>query len=69
MPRSARVAPGGLLFHVLNRRVGRRRLFEKDGDYEAFERIVAETRESRRMRICANPVRLNLCNGDGVTAM
>ena len=53
MPRSARVAPGGLLFHVLNRGVGLRCLFEKDGDYEAFERIVAETRESRRMRICA----------------
>lgn len=42
-----------MLFHVLNRGVGRRRLFEKDGDYEAFERIVEETRESRPMRICA----------------
>jgi putative transposase len=42
-----------MLFHVLNRGVGRMRLFEKDGDYEAFERIVEETRESRPMRICA----------------
>ena len=41
------------MFHVLNRGVGRMRLFEKDGDYEAFERIVEETRESRPMRICA----------------
>ena len=42
-----------MLFHVLNRGVGRRRLFEKDGDYEAFECVVDETRESRPMRICA----------------
>jgi hypothetical protein len=36
MPRTARQAPGGTVFHVLNRGVGRMRLFEKDGDYEAF---------------------------------
>ena len=28
MPRTARQAPGGALFHVLNRGVGRMRLFE-----------------------------------------
>ena len=53
MPRSARVAPGGMVFHVLNRGVGRMRLFDKEGDYEAFERIVEETQETRPMRICA----------------
>ena len=52
MPRSARVAPGGMVFHVLNRGVGRMRLFHKDGDYQAFEDIVAETLEKRPMRIC-----------------
>ncbi len=43
MPRTARVTPGGMVFHVLNRAVGRRRLFDKEGDYDAFERIIAET--------------------------
>jgi hypothetical protein len=27
MPRTARVAPGGMVFHVLNRGVGRMQLF------------------------------------------
>ena len=53
MPRAARQAPGGMVFHVLNRGVGRMRLFEKDADYAAFERILAETLEVRPMRICA----------------
>jgi len=42
-----------MVFHVLNRGVGRRRLFEKDADYGAVERIMAETLEVRPMRICA----------------
>ena len=33
---------GGLAYHVLNRAVGRSRLFEKDSDYKAFERVLAE---------------------------
>ena len=40
-----------MLFHVLNRGVGRMRLFLKDADFEAFERIVEQTLESRPMRI------------------
>lgn len=53
MPRTARVAPGGTAFHVLNRGVGRRRLFSKDADYAAFEGILAKTLETRPMRISA----------------
>ena len=30
MPRVARLAPGGMVFHVLNGGVGRMTLFEKD---------------------------------------
>jgi len=41
MPRTARKAPGGMIFHVLNRRVGRAALFNKDEDYAAFERVMA----------------------------
>src|SRR5262245_40140200 len=53
MPRAARIVPGGFLYHVLNRGVGRSRLFDKDSDYAAFEQILAETLETRAMRICA----------------
>jgi hypothetical protein len=41
----------GLVYHVLNRGVGRRTLFEKDGDFLAFEKVVAETLRTCRMRI------------------
>lgn len=53
MPRSARVAPGGMVFHVINRGVGRMRLFSKPKDYDAFEEIIEETLRRRPMRICA----------------
>jgi hypothetical protein len=42
MPRTAPVALGGLVFHVLNRGVARMQLFEKRGDYRAFERVLRE---------------------------
>jgi putative transposase len=53
MPRTARVAPGGMVFHVLNRGIARMQVFEKAGDYEAFERILSETLQETPMRICA----------------
>lgn len=53
MSRPARYAPGGMLFHVLNRGVGRRTLFESDADYLALEKVLAETLRTRPMRICA----------------
>ena len=52
MPRARRVAPGGYVYHVLNRGVGRRQLFAKPKDYEAFEEIIEETLLTRPMRIC-----------------
>ena len=42
MSRTARKAPGGLIYHVINRGVGRQTLFHKDEDYAAFERVLAE---------------------------
>ena len=42
-----------MVFHVLNRGVGRMRLFLKDADFEGFERIIEKTLESCPMRICA----------------
>src|SRR5208283_334770 len=43
MPRTARVAPGGMVFHVLNRGVARMQLFEKAADYQAFEQVLRDT--------------------------
>lgn len=43
MPRTVRVAPAGMIFHVLNRANARARIFEKDLDYEAFRHIIGET--------------------------
>lgn len=51
MPRTARQAPGGYLYHVLNRGVGRMTLFERDADYDAFERAMADTLAARPMRV------------------
>ena len=42
MPRVARAAPGGSVFHVLNRANGRLTLFRKDEDYLAFDRLLLE---------------------------
>jgi putative transposase len=53
MPRIARVAPGGMVYHVLNRGVGRMRLFRDDADYAAWERVIEETLQLTPMRICA----------------
>ena len=35
MPRTARFAPGRMVYHVLNRGVGKQKLFYKDEDYLA----------------------------------
>ena len=53
MPRRARQAPGGLVYHVLNRAVARLPLFQKDGDYEAFERVLLRAMEEHPTRLLA----------------
>ena len=45
MPRGKRQCPAGTVFHCLNRSVARLTLFEKDDDYEAFERVLTEAWE------------------------
>jgi len=42
-----------MVFHVINRAVGRRNLFDKDGDFLAFELVLQETLRIRPMRVCA----------------
>ena len=40
------------MFHVLNRGVARMQVFEKAGDFQAFERVLCETLQQTPMRIC-----------------
>jgi putative transposase len=42
MPRTARAAVGGLVYHVLNRGNGRMRIFRKPGDYQAFMQLLVD---------------------------
>src|SRR5437016_8795326 len=51
MPRQPRSAPGGFVYHALNRAVARLPLFEKDGDYAAFERVFALALEKHPIRL------------------
>jgi len=40
-----------MVFHVLNRANARARIFGKDDDYAAFERVIKETLARKPMRI------------------
>jgi putative transposase len=51
MPRSARYAPGGYLFHVLNRAAARLPLFEKQEDFAAFMRVMTEAHREHPIRM------------------
>jgi len=42
MPRAKRVTPGGYVYHVLNRGVGRMTIFNKPEDYQAFTQVLME---------------------------
>jgi putative transposase len=71
MPRTARIAPGGWVFHVLNRGNARMEIFGKDADYRAFELILRETAERFNLRLlfyCLMPNHWHLVlwpRGDG----
>jgi putative transposase len=51
MPRTARNAPGGIVYHVLNRANGRLRLFRKEADFLAFERVLLLAHRRTPIRI------------------
>jgi REP-associated tyrosine transposase len=53
MPRRLRAAAGGYVYHVLNRAVGRAKLFTKAGDYAAFIKVLREAHELLPMRLLA----------------
>jgi len=45
MPRNARTAIDGGIYHILNRGNGRQRVFHKDGDYLAFTALLRQMHE------------------------
>lgn len=51
MPRAARNAPGGYIYHAFNRGAGRLVLFEKKADYEVFEHTLIEALELHPIRL------------------
>jgi putative transposase len=53
MPRRLRVSSGGYAYHVLNRAVGRARIFRKERDFEAFEEVIALAKQRLPMRVLA----------------
>lgn len=53
MGRPKRAADGGLIYHVLNRANARMTIFKKEGDYEAFERVLEEAVERTQTRLLA----------------
>lgn len=53
MARPLRKVPAGFIYHVLNRANGRVNIFDKDADYLAFERILADVQARLPMRILA----------------
>src|SRR3989304_486216 len=53
MGRPRRAAEGGYVYHVLNRANARMTIFEKDGDYEAFEIVLLEAVERTETRLLA----------------
>ncbi len=53
MPSKHRSCCAGYAYHVLNRRAGRAKLFNSEGDYLAFLRVVAEAQAELACRLLA----------------
>jgi len=53
MGRPHRAAEGGYVYHVLNRANARMTIFDKDGDYAAFEQVLVEAVERTETRLLA----------------
>jgi putative transposase len=63
MPRHARSAPGGFVYHALNRATARLLLLRKPGDYDAFLRLLEEAlaeHPTRLLAFCLRPTHWHL---------
>ena len=59
MGRPLRAAQGGLVYHTLNRANARLTIFEDDGDFTVFERILADAVTRYAVRLLAYCVKPN----------
>jgi putative transposase len=59
MPRTARVAPGGRIYHVLNRAAARFRMLRTEKDFLAFEKVLNEAAARCPLRILSYCVMSN----------
>ena len=59
MGRPLRAAEGGRVYHCMNRANARLAIFTDDGDFAAFERVLAKAVERYDMRLLAYCVRSN----------
>jgi len=58
MPRSSRASQRGYYYHTLNAGNGRRTVFPKDGDFDAFVNLLTEAGQRvsmRRLAYCLMP--------------
>jgi putative transposase len=53
MARQPRAAPGGYIYHALNRAVARLPLFDKAGDFDAFEGVLVVALQKHPIRLLA----------------
>jgi len=60
MARRLRIEVGDVVYHVLDRRVGRTTLFDKEEDYAVFERVLSEAHARLEMRLLAYYLTPNL---------
>ena len=51
MARRLRVSAGGIVYHVINRRVGRAAIFRHSADYSAFVKILQDACRRFSMRL------------------
>lgn len=51
MGRLRRITAGGIVYHVLNRANARMPIFDGDGDYAAFEKVLGEAVRRTGMRL------------------
>ena len=51
MARKPRIAPGGFVYHVLNRSAGNFKMFRTNRDFAAFEKVIADGLQRSPMRI------------------
>ncbi len=64
MPRTARASQGGYCYHVLNRGNGRRTVFHKQGDFQAFVHLLHDAGKRVPVRLlsyCLMPNHFHLC--------